>query len=64
MGIALIEINENDIEGLKIPFTIYAIYKDTSAAKIRALYKELAEKRKEIGNIYKKIDELKESESD
>ena len=60
--IALIEINEVDIEGLDIPFTIYALYNDSNSTEVRALYMDLAAKRKEMSEIYKKIDKIKVDE--
>ena len=61
--IALIEIDEAQIEGLKIPFTVYALYNDSNSTKVRALYMELSAKRKEMAEIYKKIDEIKVDEA-
>ena len=60
--IALIEIDEREIEGLKIPFTLYALYNNANSTKVRALYIELANKRKEMSEIYKKIDAIKGDE--
>ena len=61
--IALIEINEADLEGLKIPFTVYALYNDSNSKKVRALYGELSAKRKEMSEVYKKIDAIKVEEA-
>ena len=60
--IALIEIDEVEIEGLKIPFTLYSLYNDGNATKVRALYKELADTRKQMSEIYKKLDKIKVEE--
>ena len=62
--IALIEIDEQEIEGLKIPFTLYALYNDSNTTKVRALYKELADTRKQMSEIFKKIDKIKIEENE
>ncbi len=53
--LVLIEIAEDDVKELKVPFTALGIYANNSSAKQKALYIERSAKIKELGEINKKI---------
>ena len=58
MNLALIEIDEQDIERLNVPFTVYAIAPKPASKKLQAAYIKLAAIRKEMAEQYKVIDTL------
>jgi hypothetical protein len=57
-NVVLIEVLETDVEKLNIPFTMYAVVSKKNAPKVKALYLELGAKKKEMAEIYRKIDTL------
>jgi len=62
MPIALIEIDEADIEKINVGFTLYGIYKHNASHKLKAAYLMLGEGRKIMSEAHKTMKELQESE--
>ena len=59
--IALIEVEEGNLEQINIPFTLYGVYQATASVKLKALYLKNADLRKQMSDVYKQIDELQAS---
>ena len=59
--IALIEVQESDLENIKIPFTLYGIYQATASVKLKSLYLKNSDLRKQMSEVYKQIDKLQAS---
>ena len=62
MSIALIEIDEADIEKLNVGFTLYGVYKNNASPELKAAYLMLGEGRKIMSEAHKTMKELQESE--
>jgi len=62
--IALIEIEEKDIENIGVPFTMYGIYKDNASKKLKAQFLLIADLRKQMSEAYKTMSLLEESNDD
>ena len=50
--IALIEINEADIENLNVGFTLYGVYNHNASAELKASYLRMADHRKGMSEEY------------
>ena len=64
MAIALIEIDEADIEKINVGFQLYGIYKQNASPKLKAAFLMLGEGRKIMSNAHKIIEELQESNNE
>ena len=64
MPIALIEIEESELERLKIPFLLYGIYKKNASPKLKAAFLEMAQLRKDMSKQHQIIEALQEYEQD
>ena len=53
----LIEVRESDIEKLNVPFVVYANVGKDGHKKLKALYAQLNQDRKNMADTYKAIDE-------
>ena len=62
MNIALIEIVEEDVPKLGVPFTLYGVYKAGSNKKLKAAFLQLAELRRQMAEQHKLIEALQASE--
>jgi len=62
--IALVEVNEEDIQNMGVPFVLYGIYKENASKKLKAAYLKMAAIRKEMGEQYKVIEALEESNNE
>ena len=62
--IALIEIQEELLPAVGVPFVLYGVYQQGSSPKLKAAYLKLAELRKDMSLQYKIIDNLQESENE
>ena len=60
MPIALVEIDEKDIEGLKCPFLLYGVYKKNASPKLKAAYLTMGELRKQMSEQHKIMESLQE----
>ena len=52
MAIALIEVDENELERLKIPFSLYGVYNKNASKELKAAFLEMAQCRKDMSKIY------------
>ncbi len=64
MAIALIEVEESELERLTIPFLLYGIYKKNASPKLKAAYLEMAQLRKDMAKQHKVIEDLQEYSDD
>ena len=64
MPIALIEIEESELERLKIPFLLYGVYQKNASPELKAAFLEMAELRKKMADKHQIILALQESEHD
>jgi len=62
MPIALIEIEESELERLKIPFLLYGVYQKNASAELKAAFLEMAQLRKDMAKQHQLIEDLQESE--
>ncbi len=64
MAIALIEVDESELERIKIPFLLYGIYQKNASIKLKAAFLEMAQLRKDMAKQHQIIEALQESEQD
>ncbi|GAG85272.1 unnamed protein product [marine sediment metagenome] len=62
--VALIEIDEKDIQKLGVPFTLYGIYKHNASKKLKAQFLLIADLRKQMSEAYKVMNSLEEANDD
>ena len=61
MAIALIEVKEEHLQDVGVPFILYGVYKTASNKKLSAAHRVLADLRKQMSNQYRIIEDLEES---
>ena len=59
-NIALIEILEEDVEKLGIPFTLHGIYNKKFSPKIQSKYLLINDLRKQLADAYRELREFEE----
>ena len=64
MAIALIELEENELAKLSVPFSLYGVYNKNASAKLKAAFLMMGELRKQMGEQHKIIEALQEYSDD
>lgn len=64
MAIALIEVNEDDVQKLGVAFVLYGVYQNSASKKLQAAFLKMGELRKQMSEQHKIIQALQQSEKD